>query len=359
DPRMLIERLSQEGAPLPRYRILLALTGYDTSSLPLAKRQLLIPTLVDLYREDPDPMIHSAAEWLLRKWGQESTINQVQQTLKTNRPREGRNWYINGQGQTMAVVDGPVEFLMGAPPTDSDQGSDELQHRVRIERSFAIATTETTVSQFLRFDPDTDYVKTSSPDPDGPIINVDWYQAAKYCRWLSEQEGLDEEQMCYPPIEDIGPRMELPANFLTRTGYRLPTEAEWEYTARAMVETKYPYGNEPALLSQYAWYKDSAGDHAHRVGLLKPNRLGLFDVIGNAGEWCHDEYLVYQRPPGGKAISDHPPLEMNGNRVGRGGSFLSMSEYSRNSTRFGWVPKQNFRDVGFRVVRTLPPSNPR
>lgn len=356
-PRMLIERLSQETDPLPRQRILLALGGYDTATLPSATRQSLVPTLVGVFRDDPDPGVHSAAEWLLRQWGLESQLDQLQQTVKTNRPRQGRKWYLNGQGQTLAVVEGPVEFLRGAPPTDRDQASEEWQHRVRIQRSFAVATTETTVAQYLRFDPDVDFVKSSSPDANGPIVNVDWFDAVKYCRWLSEQEGIEDEQMCYPPVDEIGPGMELPANFLERTGYRLPTEAEWEFAARAGVDTKFTFGNDTTLLPQYAWFKDNADDHAHRVGLLKPNRLGLFDVMGNAGEWCHDEYMSYRMPPRGEVITDHPPLEINGNRVGRGGSILSVPRYSRLSTRFGWGSKQNYRDVGFRIVRTLPNTN--
>ncbi len=337
--------------------LLLALGQYDASQLPEADRQALVPLLTALYRDDLDSGIHSASEWLLRKWNHQSVLEPINESSKSNRPREGRNWYTNGQGQTLAVIHGPVEFLMGSAASDQDQWSDELRHLERIERSFAIATTETTVAQYLRFNPEADYMKTSSPDPEGPMINVDWFAALKYCRWLSEQEGIPDDQMCYPPVKEIGPSMTIPADYLKRTGYRLPTEAEWEYAARAGMPAKFSFGDDPELLSDYGWFKQTANDQAHPVGLLIPNRLGLFDVMGNAGEWCHDEYLAFGLPPGGLARLDTPPREVNGNRVGKGGSLLSDPYNSRLGRRFSWQSLQHYRDVGFRVVRTLPSAS--
>ena len=106
--------------------------------------------------------------------------------------RGDRRWFVNSQGQTFAVIEGPVEFLMGSPPTEPDHRSEETLHRRRINRRFAIATKEVTVEQYQRFckrtrrDPNTRQVQPRSRRPmNGPS----WYEAAAYCNWLSEREG--------------------------------------------------------------------------------------------------------------------------------------------------------------------------
>src|SRR6185503_9607357 len=102
------------------------------------------------------------------------------------------------------------------------------------------------------------------------------------------------EEMCYPPIKDIKPGMSLRPYMLSRSGYRVPTEAEWEYACRAGAVTSRFYGNADALLGKYAWFKDNAQDRSWPVGRLLPNDLGLFDVYGNATELCQ-EYGEYPK----------------------------------------------------------------
>ena len=107
-----------------------------------------------------------------------------------------------------------------------------------------------------------------------------WYNAAAYCNWLSRQEGLPE---CYEPNPDgeYATGMKIKPDALRLGGYRLPTEAEWEYACRAGAGTSRFYGASPELLGRYAWYNANSQEQAWPCGSLQPNELGLFDMLGN------------------------------------------------------------------------------
>ncbi len=257
--------------------------------------------LLDLYRNDPDGGIHGAAEWALRQWTQQEKLKELDAELTKVKGPGDRRWFVNSQGQTFAMIEGPVEFRMGSPPTETGRFEDEAPKHMRIPRRFAIAAKEVVVEQFQRFlkladitieryENPAGYLTKFSSDPKGPWIGSEWYTAAHYCNWLSEQEGLPTDQYCYLPNEAgaYAEGMSIPADVLKRTGYRLSTEAEWEYACRAGAVTSRFYGNSIDLLAAYARYQANSKEHAWLCGVLFPNDLGLFDTLGNAYEWCQE-----------------------------------------------------------------------
>ena len=137
---------------LERRALILALGTYGTEGLSPGEREPLIGKLLDLYRNDPDGGIHGAAEWTLRQWKQQEKLKELDAELMKVKDWGERRWYVNGQGQTFAVIEGPVEFRMGSPPTETERiAANEAPKRMRIPRRFAIAAKEVTVEQFQRF----------------------------------------------------------------------------------------------------------------------------------------------------------------------------------------------------------------
>src|SRR5262249_25094175 len=149
-------------------------------------------------------------EWAEDKEQTEKRLQGIQQLLLKDKEKAPPQWYVNGQGQTMVVIPGPVEFRMGSPSTEEGRSPQEVQHQRRIGRTFALAAKSVTVKEFRRFlrgskleawfeagGQAAPLMKKYSPDENGPIILVDWYRAAGYCNWLSEREGIPPEQWCY------------------------------------------------------------------------------------------------------------------------------------------------------------------
>jgi len=190
------------------------------------------------------------------------------------------------------------------------------------------------------------------------MIQVDWFWAAAYCNWLSKQEGLPPSEWCYPENIEKGKRMEMPKGFLKRKGYRLPTEAEWEYACRAGAATSRFYGQSPDLLDKYAWYSKTTGsERTRRCGLMKPNDFGVFDVYGNAWEWCQDDVYAKNPPAEGGVIPDREQedsrvLADDTFRLLRGGAFLYPATELRSAYRYWNRATTQLRTLGFRVART-------
>jgi hypothetical protein len=362
----LAARLREEPDSGARQGLILALGEFAAEGLTAGDQQQLDVHLWELYRRDPDSGVHSAAEWLLRKRGHTEEMGKAKEELATEAPVEGRQWYVNQQGQTLAVVEGPREFQMGSPHYEPDKGHGERQHSRLISRTFAIATTEVTVEQFQRFlakHPEienAEHVKAVG-EPDRPIGSVTWYEAVQYCRWLSDVEGFSDDQMCYPSVEQIKSGMEL-ERVVEKTGYRLATEAEWEMACRAGTSTALSFGGSSQFASHYAWYSANSGGLPHPVGRLKPNRWGLFDMHGNIDEWCQNSYQSeYPLPVGGASVPDELPAKgkmMGTNRVMRGSEVRNPPEWLRAARRVSLAPDRRDFGNGFRVARTISVSAP-
>jgi formylglycine-generating enzyme required for sulfatase activity len=172
------------------------------------------------------------------------------------------------------------------------------------------------------------------------VSRVTWAEAVNYCRWLSARAGLDESQQCIGPdgVGDFHPE---------RPGFRLPTEAEWEYACRSGTSTAYGFGNDRSLLAFY-------GRHLERgtapCGSLRPNLRGLFDMHGNVWEWCHDRYQA--RLADGSIDPAGPPTGKN--RVLRGGGWDRSAWHCRSAYRHSPTPDYRASYMGFRLARTLP-----
>ncbi len=347
-----------------RRALILALGAYGTEGLSAAEREPLIGKLLDLYRNDPDSGIHGAAEWTLRKLGQHEKLEEIHVKLTKLKDWGDRRWFVNSLGQAFTVIDGPVEFRMGSPPTEPDHGSEEIQHRVVIRRRFAIAAKEVSVEQYQRFMKDSSTaqahhisVTRHSLDPRGPMNGLTWYDAAAFCNWLSDQEGLPRDQWCYLPSNGkYTTGMTIPANVLRRTGYRLPTQAEWEYACRSGSLTSRYHGLSVGLLDGYAWSRVNGKDHAWTCGSLRPNDLGLFDTLGNVSEWVQDEHQPYNGGQAQAALDyrNHISHITESPRILRGGSFEKLPASVRSAYHAWDAPSFHFTSVGFRPARTYP-----
>jgi formylglycine-generating enzyme required for sulfatase activity len=366
DARAVVKRLAEEPDVSARRALLLCLGEFSPDQLPAAERQALGPSLLRLYLYDPDPGTHAAVEWLLRQWHQAADLAPIDRELATGRVEGQRRWYVNGQGQTFVVVPGPAEFVMGSPRTEDEReggplGRWETPHRQRIGRTFAIATKEVTLDQFRRFGrPST--MEVISPTPEHPVNGVTWYAAAAYCNWLSQQEGIPEDQWCYLPNArgQFADGMRMRPDYLRLTGYRLPTEAEWEYACRAGTVTSRYYGETEELLDRYARYAGNSDSREMlRPGSLKPNDLGLFDMLGNAREWCQGHISPYPAGRQGEPLSDSDlagsdTIEDRVSYVLRGGAFGARAGQVRSASRGRNAPLLRSGSHGFRPARTMP-----
>jgi formylglycine-generating enzyme required for sulfatase activity len=379
DAQAIIRRLDQEPEISIRRALLLSLGQYGEKDFTLEDRKALLPKLREMYQKESDPGLHAAAEWVSRTWKEEGWLKQVnekwakdgerrekkiaeiKELVRKDKDKTPPQWYVNMQGQTFVVIPGPVEFRMGSPKTEAERFENETQHKRRISRTFAIAAKSVTLAEYRslptgKYEIDERYTR----HPNLPVVGVTWYMAAKYCNLLSQEEGIDENQWCYE-TDAHGAVTKLKTDYLSLTGYRLPTEAEMEYATRAKALTSRYFGETDDLLRNYAWYRENSGDLLQRVGGKKPNDFGLFDTQGNCFTWCQDPLGDYLGARDDEVVEDKElpkdKLAIIGThlRVLRGCSYFNAASNLRSSQRGGEPPTNGGDFFGVRPARTIKP----
>jgi eukaryotic-like serine/threonine-protein kinase len=356
DPTILARHLSadEEGDPGARQGLLLALGEYGAEQRAEVARTDLLERLLRDYRDDPDASVHSAIAWLLRCWGAADRLVRAEhELLRAGAEQPLRDvtrlrWEVNGQGHTFAVIPAPGAFDIGTPPEERWRYNNERRRHVRIDYPFAVAVQLVTVAEFQKSRADfKQQWRQYSLGPDTPINGVTWYDAARYCNWLNAQEQIPEDQWCYAPNDkgEYSEGMKIKANYQSLLGYRLPREAEWEYACRAQTETPWSHGFDEALLSQYAWVAGNANSMMHAVATRKPNGFGLFDVSGNAWQWCQEVF-------GQNDNKDVEAINDKEDHVLRGGSFHLGAQSARSACRRSGEAAGSYFNVGIRVART-------
>jgi formylglycine-generating enzyme required for sulfatase activity len=255
-------------------------------------------------------------------------------------------------------------FTMGSPATELGRNTNEVEHAVTLTRDFWIMTTEVTQQQFQDV---MGYNQSwySGCGMDCPVEYVSWHEVAAYANALSVLEGLGECYECSGTEPDF--LCSPSGSYATPydcPGYRLPTEAEWEYAARGGTTTATYNGNlddtngtfDPATcdpnveLEPIAWWCGNASNTTHPVGTKTANAYGLHDMLGNVYEWCHDWYGAY---PGG-AETDPAGPPSGSNRVLRGGSWGNDARFARAAYRYDLTPGNRLTDFGGRILRSSP-----
>jgi serine/threonine protein kinase/formylglycine-generating enzyme required for sulfatase activity len=360
------------------YGMILGLGEYPLDQLPSAERDGLLKTLATMYAEHPSRTIHSAVGWLLRRWGQDESVRSVEEKELAYDATGAREWYViqvdprkdensqpekpSEQEKTSIDLTAPIYFTMLVyPGGEFEMGDPGKQETKNVPGPIAVSDREVTWRQFSAVDDDThrkswekqiqQQLGERDLHPDEPVFGVNWFETVNYCGWLTECKMPGEKNQCYVKKDLSGSdrkdkgwlsfrsntdgAWEWPMN-PNRGGFRLLTEAEWEYVARGGMETRYSFGSSESLLAEYGWFTDNSEEWSHRTRELRPSVAGVFDIHGNLWEWVDDWNT-----------------EGSG-RVRRGGGWGIDAAHCVSADRFGDAPGARSINLGFRVA--LSPS---
>jgi formylglycine-generating enzyme required for sulfatase activity len=271
-----------------------------------------------------------------------------------------------GNGMRLLRIDSSDVFSMGTTRREPGRRANETLRKVRLERPFYIAEELVTNDQFKEFTRDhkpTHDARISLTGPDQPVVSVSWEQAAEFCNWLSKRDGLPP---AYEATGDGGMKAIVPPT----AGYRMPTEAEWSYCARtgtAGTTLRFPWGEKFPPLEKTGNYADISAKKVTKrtlegyndgfaatspVGSFDANHLGLYDMGGNAAEWCHDLYSIYTFSATRVDVDPMGP-ESGGHHVIRGSGWRHASITALRLTYRDYHAESR-DDVGFRICRYAP-----
>jgi formylglycine-generating enzyme required for sulfatase activity len=242
-------------------------------------------------------------------------------TEKFARPAHSAKSFTNSIGMEFIFIRAGT-FVMGSPESELGRDKYERQHEVTISKPFYMQATEVTQGQWQAVMGDNPSHFKECGDI-CPVERVSWDDCQEFIRRLNQMERTDT--------------------------YRLPTEAEWEYACRAGSQTPFCFGDSEEQLGEYAWYRDNSGRQTHPVGQKKPNAWGLYDMHGNAWEWCQDRYQ--KKYPRGE-VTDPTGPSRGSERVSRGGSWLTSPSYCRSADRLDNAPDSRYHVLGFRLAMT-------
>jgi formylglycine-generating enzyme required for sulfatase activity len=254
----------------------------------------------------------------------------------------------------------PGSFDMGSPTDEPCRDLDEFIHTVTLTRGFELMAHEVTQDEFhSQMGYNLSFALTCGASC--PVENVSWSEAAAFCNSLSALKGLPECYTCVGGKQMLA-CVEADAYAFEKVydcpGYRLPTDAEWEYAYRAGTSTAFYNGPITSCLdvdpnaAKIGWYDKNSGGASHVVGQKAANAWGFFDMAGNVSEWVHDwwhkdlAYLPGTDPWGAKTGT---------NRVVRGGSYGNPAKYLRAAQRNQYAPTTRYGNIGFRCARTTTP----
>ena len=273
-----------------------------------AKEKLFVDLVADVTRIVPAP----------------STLQEPEPKPATQKRERVRKPAVNAPARE--ITSQGIEFVL-IPEGSFEMGSTKYDsekpvHKVHIRLPFYMGKYPVTQAQWEK-------VMGSNPShfkgSNRPVEKISWEDAQAFLKRLNEQENCNG---CF----------------------RLATEAEWEYGARAGTKTAYSFGDDETQLAKYAWFSDNSGGETHPVGKTQPNPWGLYDMHGNVNEWVQDWYGGYSD----EEQTDPVGPKSGSNRVFRGGGWGNDAGFVRSADRGRWGPGIRINDLGFRVVRTYP-----
>jgi serine/threonine protein kinase/formylglycine-generating enzyme required for sulfatase activity len=398
-----------------RYALLLAIGEYAPSDIPASRRDALVKQLSDWYANDPSSGVHGASGWLLRHLGENEIATRIDQTPVPYSPE--REWFTlaitvkptpppkpkpkekeggsessenkEAESDTNAtelkepetppeplppktfyytfIIHPKGEYTIGSVTDQLDREKDEVRHTVTLTRPFALLDREITFDELIAFSPQyAGFMQQFDATLNDSGFAAHWYESVSFCRWLGTEMGLPEADQCYADPETLDkeqyPREPNPvANWaprdwpldLSKRGFRLPTESEWEVMARSGSRTSYGFGSEVALLDRFGWFSENSGKKVHPGREKRPSVRGLFDLHGNLFEWTHDwdgdfDSSSAQTDPLGRKTGTF--------RVHRGGGWGRDAARCRTASRNLDSPPHRSTGIGFRLA--LVPSGP-